>query len=401
MRILICTFLLLTASFAQLFGQFQFEENKGQWDKQVLYRTKIPGGYCYITKSGLKYHYLSLDDIEDLAFHHLPESSLSPGSKPNMLRQHAIEVKFLNMESNFEIIKKGVSDVYSNYFIGNDPSMWQTNVRKYDEVILKNIYPGIDFRFYSKNGGLKYDFIVHSGASPESIKLEYSGAEIINMDDDDLMIQHRFGYSSEKKPIAYQTNKKQKLEEVACEYLLRDNTLGFELKSGYKGDRDLIIDPELIFSTYSGSTSDNWGFTATFDEMGNGFSGGIVFGAGFPTTDGAFDERFNGGNIDIGILKYDSSGTELIYATYVGGAFAETVQSMIVNSRNELIFYGTTSSPDFPISDNAIQSEFKGGTPMDGVSLAAPSGLIFANGSDMFVAKLNEEGTDFFWGHRK
>ncbi|MEJ0032645.1 MAG: hypothetical protein WDO15_20835 [Bacteroidota bacterium] len=154
------------------------------------------------------------------------------------------------------------------------------------------------------------------------------------------------------------------------------------------------IDPALIFSSYSGSALDNWGNTATFDSKGNLYSGGIVSGqfnqVGFPTTAGAFQTKHaNGSEWDIGILKYDSSGANLMYVTYLGGTGAETPQSFVVNENDELLVLGATSSPDFP----GTTGNFKGGETIDPIA-----GILYDGGTDIFVAKFSADGSMLLHG---
>src|SRR5271166_3929377 len=61
----------------------------------------------------------------------------------------------------------------SNYFIGNDPKKWRTNVPNYAQVKYQNVYPGVDLVYYGNQGGqLEYDFVVAPGADPSAIKLD-------------------------------------------------------------------------------------------------------------------------------------------------------------------------------------------------------------------------------------
>ncbi|MDP4586779.1 MAG: hypothetical protein NWS86_01250, partial [Flavobacteriales bacterium] len=157
----------------------------------------------------------------------------------------------------------------------------------------------------------------------------------------------------------------------------------------------LIIDPELIFSTYSGSFSDNFGFTATFDNDGHLYSGSSAFGNGYPTTLGAYQEVWGGGDgqgnlagTDIAISKYELDGTSMIYSTFLGGANDELPHSLICNAAGELIVLGTSSSPNYPTSTSAYSSDFQGGTNI------APSGVgvQYVNGSDIVITKLSASG---------
>ena len=151
----------------------------------------------------------------------------------------------------------------------------------------------------------------------------------------------------EKKPFAYQylNGKKRK---VNCEFHVRENVVEFKFPDGYNDSYELIIDPDIIFSTYSGSVSDNWGHTATYDNDGNLYAGSIAFEIGYPVTTGSFQSDFAGGNTDICISKFSNDGNNLIYSTYFGGNNNENPHSLIVNENNELYIFGTTGSTNFP-----------------------------------------------------
>jgi hypothetical protein len=163
----------------------------------------------------------------------------------------------------------------------------------------------------------------------------------------------------------------------------------------YDVNTDLIIDPELVFSTYSGSTSDNFGYTATYDEAGNLYSGSSAFGQGYPTTLGAYQTTHQGGDsvieqgIDMALSKYDASGTLMVWSTFLGGVGDDLPLSIITNTNDELFVYGTTGSPDFPITPGAFDIGYGGGTA------ASPygTGANFPNGTDIVVAHFNADCT--------
>ena len=207
---------------------------------------------------------------------------------------------------------------------------------------------------------------------------------------------------TELNPEAYQYKGKEKIK-VPCKFIFRENILSFVFPNGYDRNKDLIIDPILIFSTYSGSYIDNWGFTATFDSQGNGFSAGIAFGTGYPTSTGAYMVNFGGGvyipssvlytygdslGTDVAIIKYDSSGKHRLWATYLGGSRNELPHSMIVDSQDNLLIYGTTGSADFPVSSNAYDKTFNGGD-----SIMYDNVITFNHGIDIYVSKLSADGS--------
>jgi gliding motility-associated-like protein len=171
--------------------------------------------------------------------------------------------------------------------------------------------------------------------------------------------------------------------------VLNGNIVSFNFPNGYDKNKELIIDPTLMFSTYSGSFSNNFGYTATFDRDGFLYSGSTAFGTQYPTTVGAYDVSFNGGIVDIAISKYDTTGTFMVYSTYVGGNSDELPHSMIVNSNDEIFVYGTTSSTNWPYTTGCYDSTFAGGTATD---LQNGLGVNFINGSDIVVFRLSALG---------
>ncbi len=380
---------MITPVFAQ--ESYLFEENKGQWHEDVLYRTVIPGGYLYVTQKGLKYVYVHPDDMEQY-YGHNHQSSASDHlrkAKPQpTIRMQAVEVQFENSHGNKNNTPSKSDGSQANYFLGKDPTRWASNINRYREVMVKNVYENIDFRIYTQQNKIKYDFIVRPGGKPSHIQMKFDGVNELKTDGEKLSVATEFNTNYEGRPFSYQQiNNRQK--EVKCSYKVDGQTVRFELEKGFDRKADLIIDPELIFSTYSGSLADNWGFTATYDEQGNLYSGGIVREIGFPVTNGAFQETYNG-NVDVGILKFNEDGTQLLFATYIGGVGAETPYSMIVNSKGELVVLGTTSSFDFPITSNAYQADYKGGPP-----LGQPVGAIpYNSGSDFYVLKLSSDGKE-------
>ena len=150
----------------------------------------------------------------------------------------------------------------------------------------------------------------------------------------------------------------------------------------------------LVFASYTGSTADNFGLTATYDSLGNLYTGGLIYDVGYPTTLGAYDTSYNGvvagGRTDISISKFDSTGANLLYSTYLGGATStEVVHSMVVNSLNQLCIFGTSGSNDFPVSNNAYDTTFNGGIAFS----AGQNGTNFTDGTDIFVSKFSADGS--------
>ena len=122
-----------------------------------------------------------------------------------------------------------------------------------------------------------------------------------------MVIQTSLGNVIEQAPMAYQKIN-DTIKEIKCTYSLRKNTIKYSFPEGYDKSKELIIDPILIFSTYSGSTANNWGQTATYDNSGHLYAGSISFSIGYPTTLGPFQALFAGGSTDICISKFSLDG---------------------------------------------------------------------------------------------
>jgi hypothetical protein len=69
-----------------------------------------------------------------------------------------------------------------NYFLGNDPARWHTNVPAYARVEYQGVYPGVDLVYYGSRRQLEYDFVVAPGADPRGIRLGFAGAQSVRVD---------------------------------------------------------------------------------------------------------------------------------------------------------------------------------------------------------------------------
>jgi len=352
-------------------GENYFVENKGQWNKEVLYKTHYAGSDVFICKDKVVYSLMDGAALQTL--HGIGDSM------PDIIRRHAVLVEYLGGQK--DVSPEGLNPLadYSNYFVG-DKSDWATEVGHFHKVRLNNIYQGVDLEFYYHLGALKYDFIVDRPELASQINLKYRGAESLKLEDGQLHIQTSLGEIIEKAPVSLNADG----AAISSSYILDSNSLRFtfDQKLSRKERRNKVtIDPELVFSTYSGSVADNFGYTATYDTFGNGYAGGIVYGFGYPTTPGAFQTAFNGSVIDIAISKYTPDGTSRIYATYIGGTGEDHPHSMIVNNQNELVVMGSTASSNFPTTAGAYDRVLNNNT-------GVPS-----SNFDIFLFKLNELGT--------
>lgn len=385
--LLSCVILLIEAG-KSLAGGMHFIENRGQWDKEILFRAEIPGGFLFLKNHSLVY---VLYDAAKVAGTHAGKSGAPAIAREAVNLQgipaHGVEVMFQNASDEVKLAPAKPVETRFSYFLGKDPAAWAENAAAYQEVVYQNIYPGINMRIYLNQLKLKYEFIVSAGADPSRIRIKYNGADKVSLNETgQIVVKTSVGDFREAEPYSFQHANARTTDVASAFELSSDNTARFVLPKGYDKSAPLTIDPELIFSTYSGSAADNWGHTATYDSEGNLYSGGTAFGANFPATVGAFQVKFEG-LVDVALMKFTPDGSKLVYATFLGGNSTDLPTSLIVNSKKELLILGTTASKNFPVRTTGFQTAFGGGTRTTPIA-----GLDMTNGSDIFISKLSADG---------
>ena len=304
--------------------QIIFKQNKGQWNENVLFKCEMPNAYIFFCPNNFTYLLADTNDMHRLRHDLHRYYEYKPDIDP-VIHLHAFRAIFENANNNCKISASDDLTEYFNYYLGSNPKNWASHVSAYHNLTYKSIYNDIDLQVYSANGNMKYDFVVKGNADASQIKILYEAVDGIRVVNNNLRIETSVGEIAEMKPYAYQTiNGKRK--EVKCEFVLNEKKVTYRFPDGYDKSNDLIIDPTLIFSTFSGSTADNFGYSATYDSKGEVYAAGSVFQFGqFPVTLGAFQTTWAGGlgynnpnnqsgtGTDIGITKYDSAGTQRIY----------------------------------------------------------------------------------------
>ncbi|MDY6371411.1 MAG: gliding motility-associated C-terminal domain-containing protein [Bacteroidales bacterium] len=349
-----------------------FTANEGQWDARIRYAAQLHNAALFLEADAITVA------LRQPLSHPAPAAALP--------RCHAYRMTFPGAQAT---LPQGTRQQpgYSNYLLGNDPARWRSRVPSYSLVTYPDIYPGIDLEILSAQGALKYNFLVAPGADPSAIAIAYSGTDGLRIDrKGNLVVRTSVRDVVELKPYAYQSLGGKQVE-VPSRWEVRDSVATIAL-GPYDTKLELVIDPVLIFSTYTGAIADNWGATAAYDSEKNAYTAGLVFDIGYPTSLGAY-QMTPGGGVDIGIFKFDTLGTQRLYATYLGGASSDMPHSLFVNTFDELIVFGTTGSADFPVTPTAYQTAFAGGMPINYLSATIP----YPNGSDIFVSRLSADGT--------
>lgn len=374
-------------------GFISYSSNNGQWDNKILYKADLNNGALYLEKDRLT---ISIFDKQEYLYrkHHLHHSEEYKPKLNPFLDFFAYQVVFNASNPNVTVSRENQTSGYNNYFVGKDKSKWKSHVLSYESITYHNLYPNIDLKNYSVGSAYKYDLICHPNSDLNQLSFFYNGVDQMYINEGVLYIVTSFDTIKEAAPIAYQIIN-QVRKKVSCEYRLVNHQLSFYCPEGYNKDYDLIIDPSVIFSTYSGSVADNFGCTATYDSDGNAFAAGTVFGNGYPVTLGAYQLAWAGGTgagsltgTDVAITKYNARGSLRLYSTYLGGNSDEMPHSIIVNSNDELFILGTTSSTNFPTTFGTYDSTFNGGVR----AIMYGLGLDYLNGSDMFVTRFSADG---------
>ncbi len=347
--------------FEENLGQIKYPDNKLAPEVKYLYRQgniKI-----FLSKTGLAYQ---LDRYHQDT-NQLNLLSESPRLSESFIQSYRMDMELVGANPNPEIIAMGKSGDYTNYYNHN-----VLNVHSYNKIIYKNIYSGIDWVIYIQpkeesikskasenfqlsalNFGLKYDFIVHPGADPSQIKLKFKKVEQIYLDSfGNLLLRNRLGDIREEAPKVFQNQ-----NEIPANYILKDSLVSFYINS-YDKNQKLIIDPQLLWSTYFGANE------TRLIEMN--LRDSFLFIAG-STTSSTFISYLGYRDTLIGygdgiLLKFTTTGSR-VWSTYYGGEGGDDFFSISVNDTN-IIAAGYTNSKNYIAQNGYLDTLPSGTTPI-------------------------------------
>jgi hypothetical protein len=325
----------------------------------VTFRTRVPNG---VERAG----------TDGQSAPGAASAGLSSSSKASNVRWCAKDVHFAFIGANQEAQLDGLDaeSAKFNYFIGNDPSKWKSNVPVYDRVRYANLYPGVDMVFYGKrDGGLEYDFVVAAGADPEQIRFRVSGDQKPLLDaQGNLQLDGKDGKFSLNRPVLYQDIGQSKKMISGAFVQIAENEFAFKV-SGYDRARPLIIDPSisLVYSTYIGGRHGDEAYDMVIDASGNSYIAGRSQSQDFPVSGNAFRtvrDNVPGLTYDATVSKFSSSGV-LLYSTFIGGQSPYTSESaanaISIDAQGNAYIAGTTTTIDFPTTANAYSKLGNGG----------------------------------------
>ena len=343
-------------------------KNNGQWNTKVLYQADFRGGRLFMERNAVTYLFYPQDGLTRLHPHHKTSQAnqAAKSSDEVTLDFHAVRMEFVGSSANPGTEQVNKKSFYHNYYLGKDATKWASKVPVSEGVNYGNLYNNISLKAFSSGNNFRYDFVVNPQADASVIKLKFTGQDKLSLKEGKLIIGTSVGDIEQQAPYAYQEidGKEQKVD---CKYVLKENLVSIEVTGRYNHNLPLTIDPTLVFATFTGSTGDNWGMSASYDNQGGGYTAGICFAAGYPVTTGSFQSAFAGGvltstyiGFDIVTSKFDATGSQLLFSTYLGGTNNEQPQSIIVDNNNNLIIYGRSWSSDFPVTAGAYDISLNG-----------------------------------------
>jgi hypothetical protein len=330
-----------------------FEANRGQTDESVNFLAR-GAGYA-----------LFLKPTEALFSLHRADASTPKA--PTALRMKLVGA---NADATFDGVDELEGKV--NYFVGDDPARWRTDVPTFGRVRYGEVYRGVDVVYYGNQRQLEYDFRIAPGADARAVALEFEGAEKVEVNaSGELLLTLGESVVVQPKPFVYQEVAGAR-REVACGYSVeRGGRVRFSLGE-YDAALPLVIDPTLVYSTYLGGSGGDQAWGVAVDSAGNAYIAGFTTSTNFPTASPI--QAANAGFQDAFVAKINAAGTALVYSTYLGGNGGDQARGLAIDSSGNAYVTGFTGSTNFPTA-NAFQAAQGAG-----------------NAQDIFVTKLNASG---------
>ena len=231
-----------------------FEANHGQSDSTVKFLSR-GSGYSLFLTSNEAVLVLSQSESRDRKASRVARAAVGATHRKSAV----VRMTLVNANPRLQATGHDELPGKSNYFIGNDPAKWRTNIPTYAKVKYEGVYPGVDLVYYGNHGQLEYDFVVAPGADPRLVTLAFEGAREVHIDArGELVLGVEGGEVRQHKPVVYQEVAGVK-QEVAGRYVMKGTRqVGFRV-AAYDPSRPLIIDPVLVYSTYLGGSGSETG----------------------------------------------------------------------------------------------------------------------------------------------
>ena len=364
----------------------EFETNQGQ----------APARYLFVAHGPAYTLGLSATEMA-LSLHRQQQSSSSTRDPISLQATESANVEMRLVGGNSAAAADGLDPQpgRSNYFIGNDPAKWQTNVPQFGRVKFAAVYPGIDLVLHGNHQQLEYDFDLAAGADPSAIRVEAHGAQSVTIAADGNALLHTaLGDVELKRPEAYQEIAGVRQPVKSAYRLVDSDDLAFEV-GAYDHNKALTIDPVLDYGVSLGGSNGNWATGIAVDGNGDAYVSGATCSGDFPTTAGNFQQFPSTPSMTSYIncmagfvVKLDPTGSTLLYSDYFGGTNNSSGGShLTVDGSGDVYLTGGTTATDFPTVAN--------------IGPSAPSSCSQVGSGDLcltgFVLKLNPTGSQIIF----
>ena len=383
-----------------------FTANEGQWPAEILYRSTAPGAVMWFSRDSVYFQFderagaakrgadrvvraTEADDPPTVV-----DSLTDVNGSAEPARVLLVKLTFAGASPAATIETGRPVDWKCHFFLGNDPAAWRRNVRSYESLTFRNLYPGIDLRYYGARAGaqqtVEYDVIAQPGADLSRVKMRVQWADRIEVGSNgELALVTAAGTVIHTQPVAYQ-NVARGRQDVHTIFVHNDDgTFGFSAPRGYDRRLPLTVDPLIKFATYLGGSSTDEGHAVDVDSSGNAYVAGLTNSSNFPTAS-PFDGTANGSS-DVFLTKFTTAGNALVYSTYIGGTGADFARDVDEGGFGEVSIAGSTTSTNFPTS-NAFDSTLGG-------SKDAFLCRVVSNGSGLLISTyIGGSGTEDAFG---
>ena len=313
-----------------------FEANQGQMDPQVKYLARGQGYSLFLTPSAAV----------------LGLRSAGSGKPTEWVRLVLQGAAASAISGEDQIAGR------NNYFVGNDPAEWRTNIPTFARVRYQQVYPGVDLIYYGRQGRLENDFEVSPGINPKVISWRLEGVEKARVDAvGSLVLSLGGGEVRLQQPRAYQMEGDQQ-QEIPVRYQVHGKKVSFALGK-YDRLQRLVIDPVLTYSTYLGGSGGDTAYGVVLDSSGDAYVTGVTASANFPVSAGGY-QTTNMGDGDVFVTEFNPAGTGIIFSTFLGGTGDDTPAQIYLSSFGNLLIVGSTTSNNFPTTSGVFQPAYAG-----------------------------------------
>src|SRR5579862_581354 len=350
-----------------------FEQNQGQTDERVKFMARTHDYTLFLTENEAVFSLQSgatlSRDLKGRGIMAADSNKLGGNKGDRAVKTAVVDMQLIGANPPAKIAAGDELPGKSNYFIGNDPKKWHSNVPQFARVSYEEVYPGVSLAFHGAQRQLEFDFVVAANAEASPIAFRLSGAKNIKTDSSgDLVISSVAGDVRFHKPAAYQQINGTRQGVDASFALTADNKVGFQL-GNYDHSRELVIDPSVTvaYATYLGGNAEDDGYGIAVDSSGNAYVTGQTASTNFPVVSGSYSTT-NGGILGIFVTKISPAGVTaptLLYSSYIGGTDGNSSSgnAIAVDASGDAFVAGGTASANFPVAPNpgAIQTSLRAG----------------------------------------